>query len=103
MSTPHLKANLTKITQTANTLDILAGQFGDLTSVTADGSAAGNATLASALGDFANGWSDKRSQFISEMKGLATDARNAVTAYEATDDKLAAAVRPDGPAARPGS
>jgi hypothetical protein len=99
----HLKANLTKITQTANTLNILAGQFGDLTNVPADGSAAGNATLASALSDFANGWSDKRNQFISQMKGLATDANNAVKAYEATDNKYAAAIRPSGTTAKSGS
>jgi hypothetical protein len=99
----HLKANLTKITQAANTLNILAGQFGDLTKVTADGSAAGNATLASALNDFANGWSDKRNQFISQMQGLATDANNAVKAYEATDNKLAATVKPSGATAKPGS
>jgi hypothetical protein len=103
VSSAHLKANLTKIEQTSNTLNILAGQFGDLTSVTADGSAAGNATLASALNDFANGWSDKRNQFISEMKGLATDASNAVKAYESTDNDLAAAIKPSGTSAKPRS
>jgi hypothetical protein len=103
MSSAHLKANLTKIEQTSNTLNILAAQFGDLTSVTADGGAAGNAALASALNDFANGWSDKRNQFISQMKELATDAGNAVQAYESTDIKLAAAITPGGTSANPGS
>jgi hypothetical protein len=101
MPSAHLKANLTKITQAASTLNMLAGQFADLTQVTADGSAAGNAALASALSNFANGWSDKRTQFISQMKGLATDASNAVKAYEATDSKLAAALKPGGTTAKP--
>jgi len=65
MSSAHLKADLAKITQVADTLNILAGQFDELTRVTADGSAAGNAALASALSDFANGWSDKRNEFLS--------------------------------------
>jgi hypothetical protein len=103
MSLGHLKANLTQITQTAKTLNSLASQFGDLSSVSADGNAAGNATLASALSDFANGWSDKRKQFISQMQGLAKDANDAVTAYENMDGKLAAALKPKESASKAGS
>jgi hypothetical protein len=103
MSSAHLKADLAKITQAADTLNILAGQFDELTRVTADGSAAGNAALASALSDFANGWSDKRNEFTGEMKGLAADAGNAVKAYEATDNQLAAALSPKGAAVKPGA
>lgn len=84
----HVKANLTKITQMAAQLNGLATEFQDLTRVADVGSAAGNATLESALSDFANGWSDKRSQFVKEMRGLAKTANHAVKEYTDTDNML---------------
>jgi hypothetical protein len=72
----------------ASQLDGLATEFDDLTQVADVGSAAGNATLESTLSDFANGWSDKRSQLVKEMQGLAKTANQAVKEYHGTDDTL---------------
>lgn len=84
----YVRADLTKITQMASQLNGLAAEFQDLTQVADVGGAAGNATLASALSDFANGWSDKRSQFVKEMQGLAKTATEAVKEYTGTDNTL---------------
>lgn len=85
----QLKADLTKITSIANQLNVLAAEFSNLTQVADVGSAAGNSSLQSALSDFANGWSNKRTQFIREMQGLAKSANQAVKQYEDTDNTLA--------------
>lgn len=85
----HLKANLTKIEQVAAQLNGLAAEFQDLTQVADVSSAAGNSTLQSALSDFANGWSDKRTQFAKDMQALAKAATQAVKEYTDTDNTLA--------------
>jgi Family of unknown function (DUF6507) len=85
----HLRADLAKIGQASQSMKTLGDEFANITHVADVGGAAGNAALASALSDFANDWSDKRNQLISQLKELATMADKAVQEYTSTDNTLA--------------
>jgi hypothetical protein len=85
----HLKADLDGIGRMASSLGRLADEFAALTTVAGAAEAAGNAELAGALSDFANGWSDRRDRLVGQLRELKKDADEAVREYTATDTALA--------------
>ena len=95
----HLTANLAGITQVSRSLGVLGDEFAAITQVADVGGAAGSAELASALSDFATGWSDKRNALIGELRNMSGLAAQAVAEYTRTDDTLARAL-PGGGAGR---
>jgi hypothetical protein len=80
----------------ASTLNGLADQLASSAQIAGDGSAAGDPALAAAISDFGTNWSDKRGQLADQLKGLATDASEAVMAYEDTDHQLAKSLHSGG-------
>jgi hypothetical protein len=88
----HLTADLTGITQVSQSLRVLGDEFAASTRVADVGAAAGSAELASALTDFATGWSDKRDALIGEVRHLSGLAATAVQQYTSTDETLARAL-----------
>jgi hypothetical protein len=95
----HLTANLAGITQVSRSLGVLGDEFAAITQVADVGGAAGSAELASALSDFATGWSDKRNALIDELRNMSGLAAQAVAEYTRTDDTLASALPGGGPEA----
>jgi len=93
----HVIADLTGITQAAHSLRVLGDEFAAITQVADAGSAAGSAELASALTDFATGWSDKRDALFGELRQMSGLAAEAVREYTSTDDMLARALPGIGP------
>jgi hypothetical protein len=85
----RLRADLAAIQQVSQSLNTLSGEFSSISAVADVGGAAGDSGLASALSDFAHGWSDKRKQLISEMQDLSKLADQAVKGYTGTDATLA--------------
>ena len=98
----HLTANLAGITQVSGSLRVLGDEFAAVTQVADVGRAAGSAELATALTDFATGWSDKRDALISELRNMSGLAAQAVAEYTRTDDTLARAL-PGGGAGAAGA
>jgi hypothetical protein len=88
----HVIADLTGITQVSQSLRVLGDEFAAITQVADAGSAAGSAELASALTDFATGWSTKRDALIGELRQMSGLAAEAVREYTSTDDMLARAL-----------
>jgi hypothetical protein len=88
----HLTANLAGITQVSRSLGVLGDEFAAITQVADVGGAAGSAELASALSDFATGWSDKRNALIGQLRNMSGLAAQAVAEYTRTDDTLARAL-----------
>lgn len=103
----HLTADLAGITQVSRSLRVLGDEFAAITQVADAGSAAGSAELASALSDFATGWSNKRDALIGELRQMSGLAAEAVREYTSTDDTLARALPGatpvTGPVTGPGS
>ena len=98
----HLTANLAGITQVSRSLAVLGDEFATITQVADVGGAAGSAELASALSDFATGWSDKRNALIGQLRDMSGLAAQAVAEYTRTDDTLARAL-PGGAAGTGGA
>jgi hypothetical protein len=92
----HIRADLDAIARVSGALRVLADEFAALTSVADEAGAAGNAALASALSDFATGWSDKRNQLIGQLRELSQGATGAVREYTAADTALAPDVTGSG-------
>jgi hypothetical protein len=92
----HLTANLAGITAVSRSLRTLGDEFAAITQVADAGGAAGSAELATALTDFATGWSDKRNALISELQDMSGLAAKAVTEYTRTDDALTNALTGGG-------
>lgn len=92
----HLRADLPAISQVSQSLGILASEFTSITKVADVGGAAGDSGLASALSDFANDWSDKRTALIGQMQELSKLAGEAVQEYRKTDNTLAHAITDPG-------
>jgi hypothetical protein len=90
--TDHLTANLAGITQISGSLRVLGDEFAAITQVADVGGAAGSAELATALTEFATGWSDKRDALIGELRNMSGLAAQAVAEYTRTDDTLARAL-----------
>jgi hypothetical protein len=92
--TGRLKADLTRIRQVSRRLTGIKREFSQA-SVIASGYAAylGSSQLSGAIDSFANGWSQHRQALIAELAQVASLSDAAATAYESTDDQLAAALR----------
>jgi hypothetical protein len=88
----HLTADLAGITQVSRSLRVLGDEFAAITQVADVGGAAGSAELATALSDFATGWSDKRTALIGQLRTMSELAAQAVTEYTRTDETLARAL-----------
>jgi hypothetical protein len=88
----HLTADLTGITQVSQSLRVLGDEFTASTRVADVGPSSGSAELASALTDFATGWSDKRDALVGELRHLSGLAATAVQQYTSTDETLARAL-----------
>jgi hypothetical protein len=88
----HLTADLAGITQVSRSLRVLSDEFAAITQVADVGAAAGSAELATALTQFATGWSDKRNALIGELQDMSGLAAQAVAEYTRTDDTLARAL-----------
>lgn len=97
----HLTADLAGITQISRSLRVLGDEFAAITQVTDAGSAAGSAELASALTEFATGWSNKRDALIGELRQMSELAAEAVREYTSTDDALARALPGTSPVTGP--
>lgn len=92
----HLKADLTQIADMSRSLDRLRAEFANITWVSDVGADAGDPVLASALTDFATGWSDKRNQLIGQLRDLSELADKAVQEYTGTDTALTHALTGTG-------
>jgi hypothetical protein len=88
----HLTADLAGITRISRSLRVLGDEFAAITQVVDASSAAGSAELASALTEFATGWSNKRDALIGELRQMSELAAEAVREYASTDDTLARAL-----------
>jgi endo-1,4-beta-D-glucanase Y len=99
----HLRADLTQIADMARSLDRLRAEFADITRVSDVGADTGDQVLASALADFATGWSDKRNQLIGQLRDLSELAGKAVQEYTGTDTTLAHALTGTGTGAGAGA
>ena len=99
----HVTADLSGITQISRSLRVLGDEFAAITKVADAGGAAGSAELASALTDFATGWSDKRDALIGELRDLSGLAAEAVREYTRTDETLASALTGSGAGTGAGS
>jgi hypothetical protein len=88
----HVIADLAGITRVSRSLRVLGDEFAAITQVADASSAAGSAELASALTEFATGWSNKRDALIGELRHMSGLAAEAVQEYTSTDDMLARAL-----------
>lgn len=88
----HVTADLAGITQVSRSLRVLGDEFAAITQVADAGGAAGSAELASALTDFATGWSNKRDALIGDLRDMSGLAAEAVREYTSTDEMLARAL-----------
>lgn len=93
----QLKADITRIRETAQSVETICQRFNDAGKIVSGYSqAVGNEHLADKLHDFATNWEVHRKKIVEDLKVFTEWAKAAADAYEQTDQELAKVLEEGG-------